>query len=254
MKRHVDQTFVVTGGALGIGAAASKHLAREGAHVIIADLNETAAGRVVSSIVDEGGRASFAYVDLSDSDSISAFGTQIANDHTAVNGLVNNAGIYRPASIEDTDDTVWEPQTFINIKAPVKMLQSLYDLLKKGKGRVVNVSSEAGYNARAGNIVYDASKAAISAITRSMACEFVKYGMRANAIAPGPVATELHTLRAADPDARLQELLSEDFAGNILRRWARPEEITPLISFLLSDESSFMTGIIVPIDGGMEAM
>lgn len=250
MTQHDNRTYLITGGALGIGAATSRFLAEQGAEVLVADINKEAANKTVSEIVRSGGKASFVYLDLSDAKSISELGPQLANSHNALHGLVNNAGIYRSALIEDIDESVWEPQISINLKAPVLVLQTLLPMLRKGPGHIVNLSSEAGYNARSGNAVYDATKAAISALTRTMACEGAEYGMRANAVAPGPVVTELHTLTAPDPVAKRQELLNADFPANILRRWAEPHEIASVISFLLSDGASYISGEVIHADGG----
>ena len=247
------KAVLVTGGAMGIGAATSKRLARDGATVIIADIDEEAANAKLEEIRSSGGQGSFQHVDLSDPRSIASMGDEVSQQYDCLHGLVNNAGIVRPSSIAETSDRDWEPQIKINLRAPALCAKALLPLLKKGPGHIVNVSSEGGFRPRPNNWVYDATKAGICALTRSIASEFIQYGMRANTVAPGWTVTEMHFGKAQDPMARKTELENLDYNGAIINRLARPEEIASAIVFLLSDDASFITATTVHVDGGRVA-
>lgn len=244
------KTVLVTGGAMGIGAATCKRLVQEGASVIIADLNEEVANATADGIRSSGGEACFQYVDLSDPESIEKMGKEVSQNFDSLHGLVNNAGIVRSCSIADTGDDDWEPQITINLRAPALCAKALLSLLKKGPGHIVNVSSEGGFRPRQNSWVYDSTKAGICALTRNMACEFIQYGMRANSVAPGWAVTEMHFGTSQE---RKKELENLSYDGAIIRRLARPEEIAAAIVFLLSEDASFITATTIHVDGGRVA-
>jgi len=248
--RFEGRTVLVTGAAMGIGAATARRLAAEGASVILADCNEKVASQRVAEIGASGGRAWFQHVDLSDPSSIEAMGRQVTDRVSCLHGLVNNAGIVRWATIEETGDSDWEPQITVNLRAAALCAKALLPLLKKGPGHIVNLSSEGAFVACGGRWVYDATKAGICALTRTMACEFVQYGIRANTVAPGWTVTEMHFLKSEDPVARKAELENLRIEGTVIPRLGRPEEVAAVIAFLLSDDASYMTASIVHVDGG----
>jgi 3-oxoacyl-[acyl-carrier protein] reductase len=248
--RFDGKTVLVTGAAMGIGAATARRLAAEGAAVILADHNEGAARQKVSEILEAGGEAWFQRVDLSSPSSIEMMGRQVADRVPSLHGLVNNAGILRNASIEETGDSDWDPQITINLRAPALCAKALLPLLRKGPGHIVNLSSEGAFIVHQNRWVYTATKAGILALTRNMAREFVAYGMRANTVAPGWTVTEMHFLNSEDPAAKKAELENLHRDAGIIPRLARPEEIAAVIAFLLSDDASYMTAAIVHVDGG----
>ena len=248
-----DRTMLVTGAAMGIGAATAKRLARDGAMVIIADLDEQAGEATRQEIADAGGAALFIQVDLSEQASIERMGEQVSGQVRKLHGLVNSAGIVRRAMIADTSETDWTSQMALNLQAPALCTKTLLPLLRKGPGHIVNISSEGAYRPRKAHWVYDATKAGIGALTRNMASEFVEYGMRVNTVAPGWTVTEMHFKGAADPKGRKTQLEQMDMDGAIIRRLARPEEIAAAIAFLLSDEASYITATTLHVDGGRVA-
>ncbi len=250
MRRFENRTMLVTGAAMGIGAATARRLADEGAEVIVADCNEEAAQKKVAEIQGSGGEAWFQYVDLAKPSSIEQMGREVAARVECLHGLVNNAAILRTASIAETGDSDWEPQITINLRAPALCAKALLPLLKKGPGHIVNLSSEGAFIAHESRWVYTASKAGILALTRNMAREFVGYGMRANTVAPGWAVTEMHFLNSDDPGAKKAELEHTRRTDTVIPRLARPEEIAAVIAFLLSDDASYMTASIVHVDGG----
>lgn len=248
--RFRDKAVLVTGGAMGIGAATAQRLAGEGAFVVIADHDEEAAGRIEQAIRERGGQAWAQAVELSDPASIEQMGIGVAARLGALHGLVNNAGIVRGATVAETGDDDWEPQVAVNLHAPALCAKALLPLLKAGPGHVVNVSSEAGFRPRAGCWVYDATKAGLCALTRAMACELAGFGIRVNTVAPGWTVTEMHFLGHPDPAARKAELEGLTSAGGLIPRLARPAEIAAAIAFLLSGDASYITATTLHVDGG----
>jgi NAD(P)-dependent dehydrogenase (short-subunit alcohol dehydrogenase family) len=250
MRRFEQKTILVTGAAMGIGAATARRLADEGAEVIVADCNEEAAQKKVLEIQGAGGTAWFQHVDLARPPSIEQMGREVAERAPCLHGLVNNAAILRTASIAETGDDDWEPQITINLRAPALCAKALLPLLRKGPGHIVNLSSEGAFILHQSRWVYTASKAGILALTRNMAREFVEYGMRANTVAPGWAVTEMHFLNSEDPAAKKAEMENLQRDVGVIPRLARPEEIAAVIAFLLSDDASYMTASIVHVDGG----
>ena len=199
------------------------------------------------------GKGEYLEVDLADSDSIHEMGKSAKKTTGRLHGLVNNAGIVVPASIADSDSSVWDPQVAINLRAPLLCTQALLPLLKLGPGHIVNISSEAAFRPRGDNIVYDATKAAVCSMTRSMAVEFASFGIRANTVAPGWTVTEMHTGTGDDAGERRRQLEKLTIDSNILQRLGRPGEIAGAITFLLSDDASYITASTLHVDGGRVA-
>jgi 3-oxoacyl-[acyl-carrier protein] reductase len=253
--RFTDKVALITGGASGIGRATANRLAAEGAHVIIADKNVDMANQAVSEIQDAGGKALFVEVDLADDESVQAAAQEVAEKFSALHILVNNAAIARGGKIEDGGWIPnWEPETAIGLRGWVVITQHLLPLLKQDGAAIVNLSSEGGYLGRPGGWVYDAIKSALVSLTKTMAYEFVDYGIRVNAVAPGWVVTEMHFGRAPDPAARKKELEETPINSCIMKRRCGPEEIASSIAFLLSDDASYITGQTIHVDGGRWGM
>jgi 3-oxoacyl-[acyl-carrier protein] reductase len=251
MRRFENKVALVTGGASGIGRATAMRLAAEGAHVIIADNNVALGNQTVEQIAQKGGVATLLETNLADDDSVQATARAIAVQFSALHLLVNNAAVLRVGKIEDGAWLAnWEVETRTGLRGWLLTTQLLLPLLKKDGGAIVNISSEGGFVGRPNQVVYDAIKAAIVSVTKTMAQEFVDYGIRVNAVAPGWVVTEMHFANAPDQAARRKELETMTTPSCIMKRLARPEEIASVISFLLSDDASYMTGTTLHVDGG----
>ena len=253
--RFMDKVALITGGASGIGRATANRLAAEGAHVVIADNNAEMAHQTVSKIQETGGKALFVEVDLADDESVQAAANEVVEKFSALHILVNNAAIARGGKIEDGGWIPnWQPETAIGLRGWVVITQHLLPLLKQEGAAIVNLSSEGGYLGRPGGWVYDAIKSALVSLTKTMAYEFVEYGIRVNAVAPGWVVTEMHFGRAPDPTARKKELEETPINSCIMKRRCGPEEIASAIAFLLSDDASYITGQTIHVDGGRWGM
>ena len=253
--RFTDKVALITGGASGIGRATANRLAAEGAHVIIADNNPDMAHKAVDEIREAGGNALFIEVDLADDESVISAARTVTDQFSALHILVNNAAIARSGTIEDGAWIPnWQPETAIGLRGWVLITQHLLPLLKQEGAAIVNLSSEGGFLGRPGGWVYDAIKSALVSLTKTMAYEFVEYGIRVNAVAPGWIVTEMHFGKAPDPAARKKELEESSIASCIMKRRAAPEEVASAIVFLLSDDASYITGQTLHVDGGRWGM
>lgn len=255
ITRFEDKIALITGGASGIGRAAANRLAGEGATVIIADNNATMANEVVAQITAAGGKAVFMEVDLADDDAVSAVGQAVTEQYGVLHMLVNNGAVRLVGRIKTGDWLPnWDVETRIGLRGWVLMTQVLLPSLKKAGGAIVNISSEGGFYGRPGQWVYDAMKAGVVSVTKTMAAEFVDYGIRVNAIAPGWVVTEMHFGVHENPAARKKELEETSITSCLMKRRCGPEEIAHVIAFLLSEDASYMTGNTLHVDGGRVGM
>ena len=254
-KRFKDKVALITGGASGIGRATALRLAAEGAEVIIADRNVELGTYAVSQIEQLGGKAVFMQVDLMDDTTIEALGRNVDKRFQALHILVNNAAILRTGRIESGEWlSNWEPETQIGLRSWVLMTQVLLPAIKEEGGAIVNLSSEGGFLGRPGQWIYDAIKAAVVSTTKTMAYEFVDYGIRVNAVAPGWIVTEMHYGQHPDPEARKKELETTPISSCIMKRRAGPEEVASAIAFLVSRDASYITGTTLHVDGGRMGM
>jgi 2-hydroxycyclohexanecarboxyl-CoA dehydrogenase len=234
---------LVTGGASGIGAATARRLAAEGARVWVADIDLTGALSVASEI---DGTA--VEMDVADEASVRA----AVGETGDVDVLVNNAGTDRFAFFVNTDPELWDFVLGVNLRGTIAVTHAvLGGMQQRGRGAIVNVASEAGRVGSQGSAVYSAAKAGVIGFTRAVARESSRYGVRVNAVAPGPIDTPL--LNAAPEEyGEIGERLKQGMiAATSMRRIGQPEEVAAAIAFLASDDASFVTGQTINVSGGL---
>ena len=240
---------VVTGGARGIGAATAAALAGAGARVVIADV-EREAGRATARDL----RCEFVEADVSRAPDVDALMRAAAERLGGLDVLVNNAGIVLARSTLDTSEEEWDRVLAVNLKGAWLCARAAAPLMaRRGGGSIVNVASNAGLVGFPNAAAYCASKGGLVHLTRAMALDLAPLGIRVNAVCPGHTRTpmaESFVAAQADPEAFLA-----DFVGrqHPLGRMAEPEEIARSIRFLASDDASFVTGAVLPTDGGYTA-
>jgi 2-hydroxycyclohexanecarboxyl-CoA dehydrogenase len=238
---------LVTGGAGGIGAATARRLAAEGARVAVGDL-DAAAAREVAAEID--GLAT--ELDVTDTGSVGRAVAAVADAFGPVDVLVNNAGNDRFAFFVKTDEALWDFVLAVNLRGVLACTHAvLASMQERGGGVIVNVASEAGRVGSQGSATYSAAKAGVIGFTKAIARESARFGVRCNAVAPGPIETPL--LNSAEAQlgelgARLKQAMIDATA---VRRIGEPDEVAAVIAFLCSDDASYVTGQTVNVSGGL---
>ena len=239
----MSDTIVVTGAARGQGAAHATLLARHGYRVVITDvLDDAGEAHAATLRADGGGDAVYHHVDVTEEGDWARLADDLAAGESVVRGLVNNAGILRYGLIHDTSVDTWMLHERVNALGAFLGIRALAPLMHGG-GSIVNISSTAALVGSAGYAPYAASKAALIALTKVAAVEYAP-AVRVNAVCPGGVATSMND----------DEPQGGTSSGAPLARRAAPDEISPLIHYLISDASSFVTGSTFTIDGGLTAV
>ena len=241
--RLTDKVIVVTGAAQGIGEAYAKALAREGARVVVADINETGE-QVAKQIEADGGSAMFVPCDVSSAESAAALVASVEAQWDGIDGLLNNAAIYGTMQFDLLITVDWDYYRkfmSVNMDGALVMTRAVFaSMQKRGGGSIINQSSTAAYLYSG---FYGLAKVGINGLTQQLAHELGGMNIRVNAIAPGPTDTEATRTQAGD-DAK--ELVK----GLALKRLGQPEDMVGAAIFLLSDESAWVTGQILAVDGG----
>lgn len=246
--RFDGRPAIVTGAASGIGKATALRLAADGARVGCLDLAD-AVDETVAEIVAAGGEAIAVRASVSDVDSVDAAVTAVEEAFGAVRILANVAGVLRFANTHTSDPADFDLQIAVNLKGPyLTSRRVIPGMLEAGGGVITNVSSSAGVFGQAYLPGYAASKGGVSMLSRAMAWEYVKRGIRVNAIAPGGVATPM-TNRVEFPEGMDNELIAKSIAPGY--HMMSPDDPAGLIAFLSSDEARMITGTVIPIDLGI---
>jgi NAD(P)-dependent dehydrogenase (short-subunit alcohol dehydrogenase family) len=244
-----DRVAVVTGAGAGIGQSIAMEFAREGAGVVVADINQESARRTVDAIVAGGGSALCAAVDVANPLSVQSLADAAVSWRGAVHVLVNNAAIQVNKRVEDTTPEEWARQMAVNVGGVFLCSKFFLPHLRATRGCIVNLSSINADFVEPGCAGYCATKAAILGFTKALAIDHGAEGIRVNAICPGYIDAGLaegYFLAQPDPDAARRA------AGKLhaLGRIGQPEEVARVAVFLASDDASFMTGAAVPVTGG----
>jgi NAD(P)-dependent dehydrogenase (short-subunit alcohol dehydrogenase family) len=252
VDRLVDKVAVITGAGSGIGRVAARLFADEGASVVVADIDADQAGEAAAEIAAAGGTAVPVGVDVSDEREVADMVEVAVGRFGGLHVLFNNAGVF-PADdggILDTPPDTWQRVMDVNLKGVwLGCRAAVPAMLASGGGSIVNVASfVALMGAATAQVAYTASKGGVLALTRELAVEYARSGIRANSLCPGPIETPLLSELLADPERRNRRLVHIPIG-----RFGRPEEIARAALFLASDESSFVTGSALVVDGGITA-
>jgi len=250
-NRFQGKNVLITGAASGIGKVTAELFSKEGARVFLADVQEDSGQEVTDKILKTGGKASFLKADVSDFEQVKELVTKAVESYGGIDIAINNAGIGGPMAPVDTMP-IDEYQRVININQNgvfYCMNQEIQVMKKQGSGVIVNVASMAGLMGSPFTSAYVASKHAVVGMTKTAALELAKSNIRVNAVCPAftitPLVTQLFEL-GPDYEEKLKKAMP-------MNRYGKPEEIAEAIVFLSSDQSSFSTGLCLPIDGGLSA-
>ncbi|MFZ5916460.1 MAG: SDR family NAD(P)-dependent oxidoreductase [Chloroflexota bacterium] len=245
---------IITGGGSGIGRATAILFAREGARVVVADIAPEGGRETVEAIRRKGGEAIWVETDVSKAGDVMVMVDATIQAFGRIDVLFNNAAVTLPASVVEATEEVWDRTMAIDLKGvflPCKY--AIPHMIRGGGGAVINTASMCGLVASPNQAPYSAAKGGVVALTRQMAIDYAAHNIRVNGIAPSEVRTPMFLgfiNRAPDPEKKMQELV----ARIPMRRVAEPEELARAALFLASDDSSYVTGVTLPVDGGLTAM
>jgi NAD(P)-dependent dehydrogenase (short-subunit alcohol dehydrogenase family) len=254
MAGRVDgKVALVTGGASGIGRATALTFAREGANLVVADMNEDGGQQTVHMITENGGEATFVQVDVTSASAVEAMISKTVETYGRLDCAHNNAGIgSRPrAPLHECTEETWDRVLGINLKGVwLCMKYEIIQMLAQGSGTIVNTASIMGLvGSWSGSGAYNASKHGVVGLTKTAALEYAKLGIRVNAVCPGYIRTPLidHALLSRP------EMEEQIIARHPVGRMGQPEEIAEAVGWLCSDAASFVTGHTMTVDGGYVA-
>ena len=256
MPRLQGKVALVTGGGGGIGAATGMLFAEEGAGLALVDREGAAAEAAAAAIRERSPSCDVMPMaaDLRDEAQVNRAVDAATAHFGGLDILVNVAGIRVYGALADADAGSWESILAVNLMATVHCCKAAIPLLRsRGGGSIVNVSSVFGVAGRAGMGQYDVTKAAVVSLSRTMAIEEVGNGIRVNAVCPGPTITPFHIERAQARGVSEEELRRTGAQHTLMKRWAEPREVASAILFLAGEESSFVTGTALVVDGGASA-
>ena len=240
-----NKVAIATGAASGIGKATAQTMAREGAHVFLADINDEAGVKVAEEIRKAGHQADFIHLDVTSSDSINAFKQQVTAKKPQVDILANVAGWGKIQPFVENTPDFWEKVMALNLMGPIMLTRAFIEgMIERKSGKVVVVSSDAGRVGSLGETVYAAAKGGAIAFCKSLAREVARYNINVNSVCPGPTDTPL---LAAVPEKHQEAFIRV----TPMRRLAKPEEVADAVLFFSSDQASFITGQVLSVNGGL---
>jgi NAD(P)-dependent dehydrogenase (short-subunit alcohol dehydrogenase family) len=255
MARLNGKVAAVSGGASGIGEATVRRFVMEGAKVAFADRDVERGKRVAAEIAASGGQVVFVEAHVEREGEAADFVRQAAQRFGRLDILVNNAGVRLYHTVEEASAESWDEILGVNLKGYAFCAKAAMSLLRQaGGGTIVNVASVRSVTSIGKTTQYDTTKAAVAGLTRGMAADHAADGIRVNAVCPGPIYTPFHEKRNEAIGRTFDQYRDDAAKGTLLRRHGTPDEVAACILFLASEDSSYVTGTLLFVDGGYTAM
>ena len=249
-----NKVAIVTGGAAGIGRAICEVFAEEGAKVVVGDIDVEGGRETVGLIEDAGGSAVFMQTDVSQEAQAQALVEKAVLEYGELNVLVNDAAAFVFGEVQDVTDAEWQRVLGVNVLGPSYMVKHALGPMKEaGGGSIVNIASVSSFVAQPAFVPYNTSKGALLQLTRCLAMDLARDNIRVNCVCPGAILTQATEQHRQFTGEDREKFLSEAANSNFMKRFGQPKEIAYGALFLASDESSFMTGQPLIIDGGATA-
>jgi 3-oxoacyl-[acyl-carrier protein] reductase len=240
-----NKVIIITGAGSGIGKETALLFVKEGAKVIVADINEKSGGETLAEIKKSGGEGYFAKLDVSNRDEIKQVIKDAVEKYGKIDVLINNAGIIQDALVLKMTEEQWDRVINVNLKGTFNCIQAVVEvMINQGNGVIINTSSIVGLNGNVGQVNYAAAKAGLIGMTKTLAKELGKKGIRVNAVAPGFIITPM----TSNVPEKVLELMKEKTP---LRRLGKAEDIAYAYLYLASDEANFVNGAVLCVDGGL---
>lgn len=248
--RLKDKTAIITGSASGIGRATALLFAEQGASVVVADIDDNGGQETVGLLQKAGMRAVFVHTDVTKEEDTRRMAESAVENYGRIDILVNNAAAFVFGTVEEATQDQWLNVLKTNVIGYANCVRAVLPGLKKSRGVIVNIASQSGFIAEPGSMPYNTSKGAVLQLNRTLAMDLAPYGIRVNAISPGDIDTGALERYAQANGIDPEEARRESVNKALLKRIGTPEEVADVVLFLASDQSRYMTGANVVVDGG----
>jgi len=244
---------IVTGAGSGIGRATARLFSRNGARVVVADVSDSDGVETVRQIVEDGGDSLFVHVDVAKSEEVMGLVETTMDHYGRIDILFNNAGVTIPARVTETSQEMWQRSLDVNLKSVMLGCKyALPEMINNKGGSIINTASMLGLVVSPAQASYCSAKGGVVMLTKQVAIDYAQYNVRVNCICPSEVNTPMHRTfveQSSDPEATRRRLMERIPLGRV----AEPGEIASVALFLASDDSSYITGVALPVDGGLTA-